>query len=171
MIRFFQILFIISITSLNVYSQDSINLKSLDERTDKLMLIGFCDRTAFNDSAFSSWYDFEYNSYEPDSQAIIMLKESLHDYNIKIVLGTWCSDSRREVPRMLNVLDAVQYPDSLYTIVAVNRLKKGLSNEVDGLNIEFVPTFIVYKNNEEIGRIIETPITSLEKDLYNIISK
>jgi len=152
MIRFFQILFIISITSIIVYSQDSINLKSLDERTDKLMLIGFCDRTAFNDSAFSSWYDFEYNSYEPDSQAIIMLKESLHDYNIKIVLGTWCSDSRREVPRILNVLDAVQYPDSLYTI-------------------EFVPTFIVYKNNEEIGRIIETPITSLEKDLYNIISK
>jgi uncharacterized protein (DUF1015 family) len=37
------------------------------------------------------------------------------------------------------------------------------------LEIEKVPTFIVYRNGEEIGRIIETPIKSMEEDLYEIL--
>jgi hypothetical protein len=37
--------------------------------------------------------------------------------------------------------------------------------------VSLVPTFIVYRNNQEIGRIIETPNQSLEKDLLKILSK
>ena len=38
------------------------------------------------------------------------------------------------------------------------------------LGIQRVPTFIIYKNNIESGRIIETPKTSLEQDLVNILT-
>ena len=38
------------------------------------------------------------------------------------------------------------------------------------LDIDRVPTFIIYKNNIEAGRIIENPITSLEQDMVNILT-
>jgi hypothetical protein len=38
------------------------------------------------------------------------------------------------------------------------------------LDIKRVPTFIIYKNNIETGRIIENPTTSLEQDMVNILT-
>ena len=46
----------------------------------------------------------------------------------------------------------------------------GLLNETEGLNIEKVPTFIFYKNGIEIGRIIESPEKSIEKDFLKILN-
>ncbi|MCU0474188.1 MAG: hypothetical protein MUC93_12635 [Bacteroidales bacterium] len=44
-------------------------------------------------------------------------------------------------------------------------------NEYDQLEIQRVPTFIIYENNIEAGRIIENPLTSLEQDIVNILTK
>lgn len=44
-----------------------------------------------------------------------------------------------------------------------------ITDEVDGLNINFVPTFIFYTNEIEVGRIIETPDVTLEIDFENIL--
>ena len=90
---------------------------------------------------------------------------------IKIVLGTWCIDSRREVPRFVKILDFIEFPSDKILFINVDEEKKGLSDEVQGLEINFVPTFIVYENGKEIGRIIETPFMSLEEDLINIVNK
>jgi hypothetical protein len=56
------------------------------------------------------------------------------------------------------------------TLINVNRDKQGLENEVAGLDINFVPTFIFYKAGEEIGRIIEMPYETLEKDMLEFVS-
>ncbi len=53
----------------------------------------------------------------------------------------------------------------------MNREKVGLADEVDGMEIHFVPTFIFYRNDEEIGRIVEMPYESLEKDMLEIVLK
>ena len=55
-------------------------------------------------------------------------------------------------------------------VIAVNKNKKAEGTDVDILNIEKVPTIIFFKNGEELGRIIETPNESLEKDMLKIIS-
>jgi len=56
-------------------------------------------------------------------------------------------------------------------LINVNREMVGLADEVDGLEIHFVPTFIFYRDEEEIGRIIEMPYESLEKDMLEIVKK
>lgn len=40
-----------------------------------------------------------------------------------------------------------------------------------GLNIFRVPTFIIYENNREVGRIVEYPATTMERDLLQILSR
>ena len=72
---------------------------------------------------------------------------------------------------MNNYQEDLNYPKEKLTLIGVSREKKGLSNEAEGLDIEFVPTFIFYKDGKEIGRIVETPAESLEKDLLKIVQK
>lgn len=169
--KYFLLLALNATISTNVFSQDSLNFKTVDENTGKNMLVGFCDRSAFSDTSFSGWFDYEYNSYQPDINTLQSINEYIDGCTIKIVMGTWCSDSRREVPRFYKILDKMGYPDAGVILINVNRMKKGLFDEADNLEIEFVPTIIIYKDSHEIGRIIEAPNTSLEKDLYEIVAQ
>lgn len=140
-----------------------------DEKTQKPMFVGLGDRTVFEDSSFSGWFNKEYSSYKINEEKFEEISEELDAVDITIVLGTWCSDSRREVPRFLKILDQLSFPENKIKYIFVDRKKKGLSDEVDSLNIEFVPTMIFYRAGEEIGRIIETPDETLEEDLISIV--
>ncbi|MCH8325767.1 MAG: thioredoxin family protein [Bacteroidetes bacterium] len=143
----------------------------IDSKTSAPMLIGEINRQAFQDSVFSWWFNSEYLMYEVDSTSLKSNVNALRNYDITLVLGTWCSDSRREVPRFFKILDYLNYQKDKIKIFAVDRSKKGLNNEVDSLNIQKVPTIIFYKNNKEFGRIIEEPKVTLEKDMANIVTK
>ncbi len=153
----------------NLYAQE-FNNSITDEKTDKPMLIGYTTLEAFNDTSFSWWWNSAYKMYEVDSVDVEELKVKLDDVDIKIVMGTWCSDSRTEVPHFYKILDEINYPEEKVTLINVNRDKEGLENEVDGLDINFVPTFIFYKAGKEIGRIIEMPYNTLEKDMLELVS-
>jgi thiol-disulfide isomerase/thioredoxin len=86
-------------------------------------------------------------------------------------MGTWCPDSRREVPRFMRVLDLWQFPVAKVTFIGVDDAKLSPVGEYVNLDIQRVPTFIIYKNNIEAGRIIENPTTSLEQDMVNILTR
>jgi hypothetical protein len=157
------------IFSVNIYTQE-FNTLINDKKTDKPMLIGSTTLEAFSDTSFSWWWNSSYNMYEVDAETAGELKEKLEDINIKIVSGTWCSDSRRELPRLFKILDSIQYPTESVVIISVNRDKVGLEDEVEGLQIDFVPTIIFSKENKELGRIIEMPFETLEKDMLEILT-
>jgi len=69
------------------------------------------------------------------------------------------------------LMDKVEYDSSKITVYCVDRDKKTEKGETDNLNITLVPTFIIYRDGMEIGRIIETPKVSLEADLLEILNK
>lgn len=161
---------IMLLITLPIFGQTENAFKYFDEKSGKECLIGECDRTAFYDTLFISWFDEEYDNYVIDTETLEDIKRDVNKLDITIVMATWCSDSRREVPRFFKIMDYLSYPSEKIKIIAVNREKKGIENETDNLNIKFVPTFIFYKDGHEIGRIIETPNESLEKDLNNIIN-
>ena len=169
MINNLTIIFISILLCTNLFAQ-KFNTITTDKKTDKPMLIGYTTLEAFNDTSFSWWWNSAYNMYEVDSVDVEELKVKLEDVDIKIVMGTWCSDSRTEVPHFYKILDEINYPNEKVTLINVNRDKEGLENEVEGLDINFVPTFIFYRTGEEIGRIIEMPYETLEKDMLELVS-
>ncbi len=156
--------------SISVSGQNKCEL-TVDAKTGKPMLLGLTKTVDFQDSNFYQWFNSEYTKYKPDSATVEFLRDNLKGKNILIIMGTWCSDSRREVPRFVKILDAAGFPETEYKIITVDRKKKAPGFDPDSLNIELVPTFIVYENGKEIGRIIETPIETLEIDLKNILVK
>lgn len=124
---------------------------------------------------FDTWYNANYDAYTPDSSIIIQLRPELRGKTIEIFMGTWCGDSRREVPRMLKVLHQCGVPPTAVRIINVGRsehdYKQSPTHEERGRNIHRVPTLIVYQDGKEINRLVESPLKSIEKDLLQIAGK
>ena len=142
------------------------------EREGK-MLLGRQMKMQFTKEPFSEWYNKEYDEYVYDAQLIKELqKNKINSYEIIVFLGTWCTDTHRELPRLMKILEAAKYPENKIKLIAVNRKKETPDGEDVPYNIKRVPTIIVKKYGREVGRIIEMPETGfLEQDLLNIIKK
>ena len=168
MIRFVSI----SLTCLVLLSVVSCTRKvmrsQIIERDNIKMLYGYIskDQLYFD---YPSWKVEEdsYRTFEPAIQELSTLSEKI---NIEIFIGTWCSDSEREVPRFFKVIeDAGIVPLLTIDLWAVDRKKTLDSNLAQLRNIERVPTFIFYRDKQEIGRIIESPDELLEQDMALIL--
>lgn len=148
-----------------------LNQTIFSDRTNSLILIGHCNRDAFTYPEFQVWFDETYESYSPKQSVIDEIsKLDLEQVTISLVMATWCHDSRREVPGFYRILDEINFTDEAMTLINVNINKEVPGEDIAYLNIDFVPTFIIYMDGKEVGRIIESPEKSLEKDLLKILS-
>jgi thiol-disulfide isomerase/thioredoxin len=125
----------------------------------------------FSEPGMKEKYDTEYPAYAPDPQILLQLKVLLTDKTIIAVLGTWCGDSRLQLPRFYKILDDAGMNENAVTLICVNEMKKAANGLIDHLNIVSVPTFIFMENDKEIGRIIESPKSTLENDIVEILTK
>ena len=106
----------------------------------------------------------EYKSYQP-SDAEIKAVSALEDDTLLILFGTWCHDSEREVPRLLKTLDASGLDVPQFTLFAVDRKKSDPEGVAEKHGLKYPPTFILMRDGEEIGRVVERAETSLTQDL------
>ena len=133
-------------------------------------IVGYFDFNQLRDSPYDSWFSPEYEYYSVDTTTLNLLNDKLLDgITITVVMGTWCSDSQREVPRFVKILEYLNFDLDNVTAIGVNRKKQAPNTEVKDLKINYVPTFIFYKDHNEIGRIVESPEQSLEIDMVKII--
>ena len=139
------------------------------------MLLGKCTKEALQKAPFVDWYKPNYDSYVLDSVTCNFIRPLLAGKSIIIFMGTWCGDSKREVPRVLKMLECCNFPNANLTMIMVSNkdslYKKSPQHEEAGKNIVRVPTIIIEQKGVEIGRIIEFPVTSLERDLLAILKK
>jgi hypothetical protein len=112
------------------------------------------------------------DTYRPDSTIMKELQNKAQQVDIIVFLGTWCSDSEIQVPAFFKILDDLGIETSeRLSIWAVDRKKQLDHSLPETYNINRVPTFIIEAGGQEIGRIVESPESSLEQDLLRILSK
>ncbi len=145
----------------------------IDDETP--FLLGKINKTGLTSEGYNSWFSKNYEDYDLDEATIQELKEHLQDFQITLFMGTWCGDSKREVPRFYKILEACNFPEEQLNVIALSRkpymYKQSPNHYEAGLNIHRVPTFIFYKDRKEVNRIVEEPVESLEKDILNIVTK
>ncbi len=146
----------------------------ISEDGDKPYLLGKIDKNGLTSENYNTWFSENYNNYEVDETAIIPLTSELKNCNITLFMGTWCGDSKQEVPKFFKILEACNFPMKQLNVVALsnkpNLYKQSPQHEEAGLNIHRVPTFIFYKNGIEINRIVEHPVETFEQDMLNILT-
>jgi thiol-disulfide isomerase/thioredoxin len=143
---------------------------AIDSQSQKEILIGNCNIQGLNSGEFARIFWDNYSSYLPDTLVMAKFKTTLKDIRFKIIMGSWCGDSKDQVPRFFKVLDMLKYNPSEVEILCFSRQFKDKEIEAKRYDIKKIPTIIIYRNNTEIGRIIETPHTTLEKDLLDILN-
>ena len=153
-------------------SAQSLNKKMEDPNRHIQVMLNKCSREAITSfPEFKTSYDPFYQSYVVDTTAINALSKSLNDKKITIVLGTWCGDSKFQVPHFLKIMDALKISEENITFIGVDGSKKAENGIIDNLKITNVPTFIFSDNNgKEVARITERPLETLEKDMLKILA-
>ncbi len=136
--------------------------------------MGACNRDSLQKAPFSSWFNPGFDQYNPDKKITDQLRiEKMENIRIKVFFGSWCGDSKREVPRFLKLLQSISFPEKKLEMVGLggsdSLYKQSPGHEEAGLGIFRVPVFIIYRDGKEINRINEFPVVSLERDLLDII--
>ncbi len=161
------LLFSLAIISLNA---QEINKEVKDPETKDMIIVGKCNVKGLKKSeSYRDHYYGEKLNYVTDNTVIEKLENKVGDITIRIVLGTWCHDSKLQVPRFFKILDELEYDTDKVDMICIDREKEASGIDISPLDIERVPTFIFYRNGPEIGRIIENPDNTLEKDMLDII--
>lgn len=123
---------------------------------------------------YKTWYNKNHDSYDVNKKIVSGFKTNLSNYKILLFMGTWCGDSKREVPKFIKILETANYPMENLKIVALDGRKSlyktSPTGEEWGLQIKRIPTFIFIKNGKEVNRIVESPIESLERDIHTILT-
>ncbi|MDW9379340.1 thioredoxin [Chryseobacterium sp. JV558] len=147
--------------------------REVETQKDGKMLLGNQLKEQFLKAPYADWYVKEHDEYALDQKAVSELKkEKIGTYDIIVFIGTWCEDSHRDFPRLMKILEAVNYPENKLNIIAVNRKKESPTGDESLYNLQKVPTIILRRYGKEIGRIVEMPTTGyIERDLAEILKK
>jgi thiol-disulfide isomerase/thioredoxin len=169
------LLFTVSNTKLIAQIQTPILNQQIITENGQPMLLGNCSISAYKNEPYANWFIPNFDNYTVDSATIEQIRPLLKKKKIDLFMGTWCGDSKQEVPRIIKILLAAGMDTAHLSIIAVGNgadmYKKSPQGEEMGLNIRRVPTLIVYDKNKEMGRFIEYPVVSIEKDLLRILRK
>ena len=152
-------------------AKQDINKIILDTIDDSMMLLGRIDEKGLNGDDFIEWYQENYKAHQLDTLTIKEINKEIKDVRIKVFMGTWCSDSQREVPAFYKILNQTDYDITKLEVIAVSQEKDTPDKLEEGFNIEYVPTIIFYKNEKEIGRYVELAQKTLEKDILAILNE
>jgi len=126
-------------------------------------------------AAVDGWAEM-YTAYTPDRGAVDRLASAGGRYRVVTVLGSWCSDSEREVPRLVKVLDALPADHFENVLIGVDRSRRIDDDAVAATagverTVERVPTIVVLDaDGTELGRVVETAERPVEALLVEFIA-
>lgn len=163
---------IILLFCLQISSSQTIN-HSVKDAKGKEKLLGQINKEGLTQAPFNDWFSKNHDEYIVNKNLVKSFKKSLNEYSVKVFLGTWCGDSKREVPRFYKVLESINFPEEQLEVYGLDKTKEaykqGPNGEEKDLNIHRVPTFIFYKDGKEVNRIVEHPRATFERDIDAIL--
>ncbi len=90
---------------------------------------------------------------------------------VDVYLGTWCSDSERELARFWRALDQnFGFVPFEVRYIAVDRSDQRQPELLRDLDLRYVPTFIVRRDHREVGRMVEVSPNGIERDLLTLLT-
>jgi tetratricopeptide (TPR) repeat protein len=149
---------------------------NLQAQQKEKKLLDRVETSQLKEAPYSDWYTKNFEAYLPNASVVEAIKKTKSSkYTMRIFFGSWCGDSKRELPKMMRLLKEIGFPEANISIVGVDDstevYKQSPGRQEAGLSIFRVPTFIIYDGKNEVSRIVEYPVESMERDLLKIFSR
>lgn len=119
------------------------------------VLKGFISRQELATDSSFGWFAQNIKGYTPYAAAVDALKGAKDSVYILAFGGTWCGDTKFILPKFYALTDAAGFPQDHITLLGVDHSKKTIQHLSEAFNVTLVPTFIVLKNGQEVGRVVE----------------
>ena len=164
----FSTLLCFMIGSMIAQSQNHRDKENEDKpKQDSLMLVG---RFSFENWQKEMNWQLDSN-YHIDTHKLNEFDDLIAKNNNSFLIfaGSWCKDSRSELPKIMELFKEANLNESKYELLGVDRMKFEPSGKYLEYKIERVPTLIILKDGNEIGRIIEYPQKEWVDDIIEII--
>lgn len=133
------------------------------------MLLGDFQIEELNTAPYNQWYTPAYEQTVLDEERVAYLGTLLKDIEIIGFVGSWCGDTKRELPNLLRILDELDFDDSKIQLIGTDRNYQAPDGSNKEWNVERVPTFIFLKDKQELGRFVEFADESLLEDVIKIL--
>jgi thiol-disulfide isomerase/thioredoxin len=140
------------------------------EAETQQILLGYFQKEDLMQRPHSAWFNPGYKHYKPKSRALKTIQENINEYEIKLIMGTWCADSQYEVPKFYKLLDITGFDQKKLQAYAVDEYKIAGDEVADSYEVELVPTILFYKDGKEVNRFVEYAVDNLEEDIAKIVS-
>lgn len=148
------------------FKEHNFNYKYVDE-----VLTGEIPLSLIRNSDTNyGWFSKNYNKYKVKEEVISDIKSAITEIEFNVYLGIWCGDTKRMLPKFVKILDFLEYDLTRVRFIALDKQKKSLNKIDSSLEITHVPTIIIVRNGNEINRIVENHVVSLESDIKNILT-
>jgi thiol-disulfide isomerase/thioredoxin len=108
---------------------------------------------------------------QPRVEYVERLKRVQRGASVKVFFGTWCENSKYEIPQFVRLVDTLG-SDNPFDVeyFNVNQSITEPAAEIRTYNLDtHLPTFIVLRQGREVGRIVEQPARTLEGDLLRLL--
>ena len=133
-------------------------------------LIGYIGKSDFLKGKHKDWFLKNYEDYHPNQKIVQKIKKSIKNVSIKAFIGSWCHDSKRELPRFYKIMELTAFDfTNNFQMIGITIGKKTPDNLQKGYAVKHTPTFIFYRDGKEIGRFVEHSRKTIEKDLLRIL--
>jgi len=143
---------------------------TVESHGTKIVVGKFTRSLLESDSSFS-WYRSNYDAFSPDSASIAYLSTAMQNVHFIVVGGTWCGDTKLELPKFFKTVSLSHIPESHIEMYGVDRTKKSKDGLTEKYGITNVPTFILFSDGKEIGRIVESTKNGMEFDLVGLLKQ
>jgi len=123
------------------------------------------------DTAFK-WFHENQSGYTPNTEEAAVIKTKSPQVQFLVFGGTWCDNTKYILPKFFSLLDAASFPRDQVTLIGVDRDKKTVNHLSEEMHITSIPTFIVMKDGQEVGRVvINDRKEGWDKELAGLISE
>lgn len=111
-----------------------------------------------------------HDHYTPDAAVVEKLRTA-KPARVTVFFATWCGDSKRAVPRLLKALHEANNPLLQVDLYGIGPEFLTPLETVRDQRLTNVPTMIVERGRNEIGRVVETPVTAtVEQDVAMMLA-
>lgn len=162
---------LVGLAVMNAAAMTAWTMDEMDEmdETDKMEKVDKDKITTHNDE----WKQ-KYDAFEVDeSMAEAVSAKVTPELKIVVYFAFWCGDSENNVPPFMKIIEKLEDITGNEIRVVYYEVQRKASKDVkyyvEEFKVERVPTFIFYKGDNEIGRIIENPKQSLLEDFLEIV--
>ena len=111
-----------------------INSTVVDINTKEKMLMGYCDKKGLEKGVYGAYFESQYDIYKPASAYVSKISDKIDEYEITIVMGTWCIDSKREVPHFYKVINEAGYNDKRVKVSTPRMTAMSVINKINRIH-------------------------------------